>query len=83
MPRKRLTFQCWSCGKTYTLLREYGEGNPRLLVACPHCGAEGSVDLGRYRKPEDTVYRGNLPEGQDPGVDQFDLPGILPVDPVS
>ena len=75
---KRLTFECWKCGETYSLLREIDEGNPVLNVACPYCGAEATVDLAPYRN--DKVYRGDNPGAVTVG--SYELPTVLPTKPV-
>jgi len=78
---KRLEFKCWNCGKTYSLLREIGERNPVLLVACPFCGEEGTVDLAPHRKKVDKVYRTDSPPNTATGETIYDLPDILPTQP--
>ena len=83
--KKRLVFKCWNpeCQKTYSLLREIGEGNPQLAVACPFCGEAAIVDLDPYRKPIDTIYRHDSP--QDTATEEivYELPEILPTQPES
>jgi len=79
--KKRLEFTCWNCKKTYSLLREIGEGNPILWVACPFCGEEGMVDLDPFRKKIDKIYRTNSPQNAAAGETVYDLPDILPTQP--
>ena len=79
--KKRLEFKCWKCQKTYELLREIGEGNPQLLVACPFCHAEGIVDLDPYREPIDTIYKGGSPQKAIAEEMAYNLPAILPTKP--
>ena len=83
--KKRLKFKCWNheCEKTYSLLREIGEGNPTLWVACPFCGEEGVVDLAPHRKKLDKIYRKDLPQNTTVGETVYDLPDILPTKPKS
>ncbi len=77
--KKRLEFECWNCKKTYSLLREIGEGNPILSVACPFCGEEGTVDLAPFRKKAgETIYRSDSPPDPTAGETVYDLPDILP-----
>ena len=76
---KRLTFECWKCGETYSLLREIDEGNPILNVACPYCGAEAVVDLAPYRKKKpDSTFRGGASTSNNADVPGFTLPDVLP-----
>ena len=82
--KKRLEFECWNCEKTYSLLREIGEGNPILSVACPFCGEEGMVDLAPFpRKKVDEIYRKDSPQSITVGETVYDLPDILPTQPKS
>jgi len=80
---KRLEFKCWNCEKTYSLLREIGEGNPILWVACPFCHKKAMVDLDPFRKPIDTIYRKDSPQNITVGEMVYDLPDILPTQPKS
>ena len=77
--KKRLTFQCWNCSKTYTLLREI-TSEQKLFVACPYCNAEGVVDLRPYRTEKKTVYRDTESGEQEP-IPELILPDILPTKP--
>ncbi|MCB9420186.1 MAG: hypothetical protein H6667_10290 [Ardenticatenaceae bacterium] len=72
---KRIKFKCWNCQREYSLLQQV-EGNPKLFVECPFCGAEGIADLAPYRTKNTTVMRGG--EGDIPG---FSLPDVLPTRP--
>jgi len=76
MVKKRLTFKCWNCQRTYSLLREL-TGKEKLFAACPYCGAEAVVDLDAYASPALTTYKHVHPGG---GPDGFvlDLPDVLP-----
>lgn len=80
---KRLEFKCWHCGKTYSLLREIGAGEPILSVACPFCGKGGMADLDPFRKKVDKIYRGDSPQSITVGETVYDLPDILPTQPES
>jgi DNA-directed RNA polymerase subunit RPC12/RpoP len=80
---KRLTFKCWKCKKTYSLLREIGEGNPQLSVACPFCGAEGIADLDPFRKKVDAIFKDASPQNITVGETVYDLPDVLPTQPKS
>ncbi len=80
---KRLDFKCWNCQKTYSLLREIGEGNPILQVACPFCHKEAVVDLDPHRKKVDKTYRHDSPQNITVGQTVYDLPDILPTKPES
>ena len=74
---KRIKFKCWNkeCQREYSLLQKF-EGAPKLFVECPFCGAEGVVDLARWRTDTTTVMRGK--QGDIPG---FSLPDVLPTRP--
>lgn len=74
---KRIKFRCWNkeCRREYSLLKQI-QGEPKLLVECPFCGAEGVVDLARWRTDTTAVMRGG--EGDIPG---FRLPDVLPTRP--
>lgn len=74
--RKRLTFKCWNCNKTYTLLREITD-EQTLIAACPYCNAEAVVDLKPYRKEKKAVMRGNGEDEQNLG-EELELPDVLP-----
>ena len=80
---KRLEFKCWNCQKTYSLLREIGERNPILWVACPFCGQEGMADLAPHRRKIDEIYRTTSPQSITVGETVYDLPDILPTQPKS
>lgn len=73
--KKRFTFKCWNCSKTYTLFREITD-EQKLSVACPYCNAEGVVDLKPYLKKKKTVMRGENDTEQSLG-EELDLPDIL------
>ncbi len=57
MPKRRLTFRCWNCEKTYAMTREL-DGQPTLIVACPYCEKEAVVDLDPYRQSITVVHKG-------------------------
>lgn len=72
--KKRFTFQCWNCTRTYTLLREITKGQ-KLEVACPYCNAEGVVDLTPYPRKIVTL-RGEGDAEQE--IEELELPEVLP-----
>ena len=74
--KKRFTFKCWNCSRTYTLLREITK-EQILTVACPYCNTEAVVDLKPFRKEKKVVMRGNGKDEQNLG-EEFELPDILP-----
>ncbi|MBK8615949.1 MAG: hypothetical protein IPN96_02315 [Anaerolineales bacterium] len=47
--KKRFTFKCWNCSRTYTLLREITTAQ-KITVACPYCLSEAVVDLAPFLK---------------------------------
>jgi len=75
--KKRLTFQCWNCPKTYSLYLEI-DGKPRLAVGCPYCGADATADLDRYRTTRTTVMRGDGADGEI--GDTLELPPVIPTE---
>lgn len=74
--KKRLTFKCWKCQKTYTLLREI-TNEQVLIVACPYCNAEAKAKLDSYRNKPITVLKGDGGKEQPPGL-ELQLPDIIP-----
>jgi DNA-directed RNA polymerase subunit RPC12/RpoP len=72
--KKRFTFKCWNCPKTYTLFREITDEQV-LTVACPYCNEEGVVILKIYPKKK-VILRG---EGEaEQQIEEPELPEILP-----
>ncbi|MCA9962064.1 MAG: hypothetical protein KC443_23675 [Anaerolineales bacterium] len=77
---QRLTFKCYNCQETYTLLRDT-EGVSVLLVKCPYCHAEAEVDLQPYLSKAHTIYKGGG-DGDDQALGQtLELPDVLPTRP--
>ncbi len=74
---KRLRFKCWQCGREYTLLRDLGELQPKLVVECPFCEQVGVVDLSPYRSPVVSIYADKDAVGQ-PLAETYMLPDVLP-----
>ena len=74
---QRLTFKCYNCPETYTLLRDT-EGVSRMLAQCPYCNAEAEVDLQPYLSRAQTILRGD--KKSDLGQ-ALRLPDILPTKP--
>ncbi len=77
--KKRLTFKCWSCSRTYTLLREITTAQ-KITVACPYCLSEAVVDLAPFLKEKKIVslVRGDG-NGEEQALDpEFELPEIIP-----
>jgi DNA-directed RNA polymerase subunit RPC12/RpoP len=72
--KKRFTFQCWNCQKTYTLFREITKGQV-ITVACPYCNKEAVFDPNPY-PPKKVVLRGEGDRDQESG--ELDLPDVLP-----
>ena len=76
MPAKRLTFLCWNCKRTYSLLRQPVKGQV-LFVACPFCGADGVSDLRPYKPATVTVFKAHS-SGEALETPELDLPEVLP-----
>ena len=76
MIHKRLTFECWKCKEAYSLYKE-ADLAQKLIVACPYCGAEASVDFAPFRTQTKTVLRAATVDEQVFGA-EYQLPKILP-----
>jgi hypothetical protein len=76
MTKKRLTFECWNCSRSYSLLRNPIE-NKKLFVACPFCGQEAVVDLAPYPKKTVQVFK-DVSQGRVIETFDLELPEILP-----
>lgn len=77
---QRLTFQCWRCQKTYSLLFELA-GDPVLAVECPYCGQEAIADLNPYRQDQTIdVFKGDTTAPLAVG-ETLNLPAIIPTTP--
>jgi len=75
--KKRFSFKCWNCDRTYTLLREITE-EQELIVACPYCEKEAVVKLKPFIKEKKVIRRGEAIE-QFIGV-EYEFPEILPTE---
>ena len=75
---QRLKFKCWKCKEVYSLYREI-KGQPKLVVACPFCGAEATVELAPYRSPKVAVHKSR--DNEESGIEIQNLPEILPTQP--
>ncbi|MCG2788314.1 MAG: hypothetical protein L6461_24765 [Anaerolineae bacterium] len=73
--KKRYTFKCWNCQKTYTLQREI-TAEQKWIVACPYCLKEAVVLLSFLPKKK-TVFRGGQAEAEN---EELDLPEIIPTE---
>jgi DNA-directed RNA polymerase subunit RPC12/RpoP len=76
--KKRFTFKCWNCGKTYTLLREITE-TQELIVACPFCEKEAIVKLEPFKRDVKSMLRGAEGEADSIGF-EYDFPDVLPTE---
>jgi DNA-directed RNA polymerase subunit RPC12/RpoP len=77
--KRRLTFKCWKCDKTYTLLRELNE-KQELLVACPYCGSQAVADLKPFIHKVKPIIRIDEPE-KAPDEFVLRLPDVIPTQP--
>lgn len=75
--KKRLQFKCWNCERQYSLLRDLGGLQPKLIVECPFCEREAVVDLAPYRTPVVGIYAGKDASAQ-PIAETYCLPDVLP-----
>lgn len=74
--KKRFTFKCWNCPRTYTLFREITK-EQIITVACPYCNVEAVVDLEPFRRERKNVLRrANDDEEQSIG-EELDLPEVI------
>ena len=74
--KKRFTFRCWHCDRTYELTRTI-EGQPRLLVECPYCEKEGVVDLAPFRSETVTIFKSVNPPPAS-AEQSLTLPDVIP-----
>lgn len=72
---KRFKFLCWKCGEIYSIFREV-DLKQKLVVSCPNCGAEASVNFG-VSNVQEVLRTQNT--GTDDGVTfaKFNLPEVL------
>ncbi len=71
---KRLTFKCWHCNRTYSLLRDL-TGSPKLNVACPYCEKAGIADLNPHQNNEVDIHKQPDLDKKPPDLN---LPKIIP-----
>lgn len=71
--KKRFTFQCWNCQRSYSLYREI---TPKrvITVACPFCGREAVFDPNPY--PAEKVILRNAGEAEAE-TEELVLPEVL------
>jgi DNA-directed RNA polymerase subunit RPC12/RpoP len=75
--KKRHTFQCWNCGKTYTLKPAITE-TQKWIVACPYCLKEAVVRLQPYKKSKPPFI---FTTGTDePFPEEDELPAVIPTE---
>ena len=78
--KKRQTFECWNCGKTYKLYPAL-RGEQKWTVACPYCNLRAVVQLEPFRKPKPIdIYKG-AEAGEAPEVEELVFPDIIPTEP--
>ena len=75
--KKRFTFRCWNCKRTYTLYREITD-QQEIIVACPYCLKEGVVDLRPYPFTTEVL---RAAEDEEIIVRERQLPEVLPTQP--
>ena len=73
--KKRFTFKCWSCERTYTLFKEITKEQV-LIVPCPYCKADAIVELPLYVKEKKTVLRKDRYITNEKGMPKY---VILPI----
>lgn len=73
--KKRLTFKCWECKRTYTLFCEITD-EQKITVGCPYCNKEAVVDLKPFRREKKTVLRAQSDHEQSIGF-ELQLPEII------
>ena len=71
--KKRLKFECWNCGETYSLLRDLN-GWPKIIVECPYCETEAVVDLAPARDAIVHVFQ----DGEAATWETLNLPEVIP-----
>jgi len=77
--KKRFTFKCWNCGKTYALLREITEAQ-ELIVACPFCEKEAIVKLEPFKKKVISNLRGEGNDADEALGFEYEFPEELPTE---
>ncbi|HQV71299.1 MAG TPA: hypothetical protein PL141_15615 [Thermoflexales bacterium] len=70
MSGKRYTFKCWKCGREYSLFKEITD-KQALIIQCPFCDAEGTVNTAQYKVK--TVMRGEGESGY-----KYQFPLVIP-----
>lgn len=73
--KKRLNFRCWNCDREYAMTLEL-EGKPQIIVTCPFCDKEATVDLDKYREPTTSIYKGETPETSQ--SETYAFPPVIP-----
>lgn len=75
MNRIRPQFLCWNCERKFRVSVDL-EGAPVLVVECPYCGEDCTVDLAPYEMPKAVVVRKDSPEAER--ITNYELPEPLP-----
>lgn len=75
----RLTFRCWKCLRTYTLLPHEITEEQTLIVACPYCGVEGIVQVAPYKKRVISTMR-ELDSDDDAIGFEYVFPDVIPTE---
>ena len=74
--KKRLTFQCWHCQRTFEQTRELNDAL-RFLTQCPFCEKEVVVDLDPYRSSVTDIFKSvDLPKTS--AGETLTLPAVIP-----
>jgi len=70
---KRLQFECWQCGKVYSILKK-ADLEQKLQVSCPFCNAKADVDFRPFHKRKIDVLRSRE---KGPVFGDYELPKVL------
>jgi NAD-dependent SIR2 family protein deacetylase len=75
--KKRLTFQCAKCNRTFSFQTEITD-KQELLFTCPYCGAELVLRLQPFQKRKHSVMRGERnPEAVSEAEWEYEFPEVL------
>lgn len=72
---KRIKMNCWHCQESFELTLEI-TGSPCYQRRCPYCSANCIIDLNPYRSTTVEIQKGGI--SVDPGVEQLNIPDIVP-----
>jgi hypothetical protein len=75
MNKQRLNLQCWYDDREYTYLVPL-DSKAKIIVECPYCHRQASIDLDPIRKPYKATYKGGE-MGESALGDLFDFSQVI------